>query len=223
MILALLLAAFASAAPVEVSATSGPVKLTLAVYKTRLKVGENVRARLTVTNVGKKAFALDDFLFNPKQDPHAGLHRNTASKSGTFLEALDQDGKPMPQVFHMDTVGWEECEPGKAPVRSAFTWDEKASNVVKLEPGESASNSPWAWAPDCLPEGKAAPKPIAPYMEVDAYPLDRPGRYRLRAVYDQAVTGEDVQALKAGGFKPPRLGPEDVVVRTPYIDIHVES
>ncbi len=89
-------------AEAEVKASSGPVELTLKIFKIRIKADERVWFRLRVRNVGDRKMLLSDQIFH---DPEQ-LNRNFRIRWGIFIEALGPDGTPLEEALHR-----EEAEP----------------------------------------------------------------------------------------------------------------
>ena len=93
-------AAEPTAPAVELTASSGPVKITLRLLKTKVKVGESLQYQLRLTNVGKKPMEVPDTIF---EDPWA-IVGNFRARMDLFLVILDTKGKPL------DT--WMTAPPG---------------------------------------------------------------------------------------------------------------
>ncbi|MBI3505024.1 MAG: hypothetical protein HY059_09300 [Proteobacteria bacterium] len=116
---ACLAAAPAHAAPkpaLEVSASSGAVKVTLELSSAKIKVGGSLWYRATLTNVGKAAIGVYDRIFlNPQR-----ILDNYNSHLDTFLEAVGPDGKQVegrPASYILPLLNGEFGHMGPLPDR----------------------------------------------------------------------------------------------------------
>jgi hypothetical protein len=86
--------------PAEAEATgvTTPVRLTLRVYKKKIKAGESLWFQIRLKNVGKKTLLVTDQMF---RDPDVLLD-SSLKHWGIYLEAVDSDGEPLPIMpkFH---------------------------------------------------------------------------------------------------------------------------
>jgi len=183
LIQALLLATFASAAPVEVSATSGPVKLTFSVHKTELKKHQAPWIKFTVENVGDADISFADDLYREDGDA-ANAYASAWRSIGTSAEVIWPNGEsagPLPSPLDVVPV---TCPAGTTPVESRI-----ASNpiIVRLKPGEKVSSPGWCFEPYCKKPGARACRPLRGYIEGSDLVFGEPGRYGLRALFRNRV------------------------------------
>lgn len=76
----------------EVSAQKGAVKLTLRVYRTKLKRGESLWAQIALTNVGQGPFLIQDAVFYGSMPFPDAKDRHS---SGVYVRIIDQTGKTL--------------------------------------------------------------------------------------------------------------------------------
>lgn len=92
----------------EVTASSGPVKLTLRVYKKSFPAAEKLRYQIEIKNVGKSPIGFDSKFF-----PHpSDLFSNEASHVGVYLEILTLRGR---DAGTGTSIG-EGCAPDRGPL-----------------------------------------------------------------------------------------------------------
>ena len=157
----------------EVSASSGPVRLTFRIYKTRFKVGESLWYQLRVANRGSKMFRVVDRVFKDPWD----LRQSADSRRGAFLIATDAKGReletkyisqphgPMPKRPFVDIEGdpklksrteqWKQEGLSEQQIwdkafeftRAKRNEEARRSNIfiVELKPGDSIATPPWAY------------------------------------------------------------------------------
>ena len=104
----------------------------------------------------------------------------------------------------------------------AFNLDKEPLNIepgVKLLPGESIQTQSWFhygdWAR--VVKKRPKPKPIGNFAQLDAFDLEVPGVYKVRAVYNHRLTPEITRIV---GKLPSH--PEEVLVHTQWIKVTVE-
>lgn len=105
-----------AAAPV--TASKGPVQITVHLYKTTVKTGKSLWYKLELKNIGKKKLHVQDRVFN---DPWAMLE-NCRLRHGLHLEIIDPQGKPLTVRPGGDTVH--------------FDWEPKGDEVLPYSPEE---------------------------------------------------------------------------------------
>ena len=101
--------------------------------------------------------------------------------------------------------------------------DEAAARIplrdpaISLLPGRSAGTK-YAFVHSIQDKihNRPRPRPIGDFARVDFFVLEVPGKYKIRAVYDRAPTPE----LNRMRGKLP-IYPEEVLVRTPWINVTV--
>ncbi|MFA6030095.1 MAG: hypothetical protein WC969_09595 [Elusimicrobiota bacterium] len=89
----------------EVTASSGPVKLTLRVYKKSFPAAEKLRYQIEIKNVGKRPIKFDSRFFPHPSDP-------VDSRFGVYLKVLDLKGRPA----GTGTLPGEGCAPDRGPL-----------------------------------------------------------------------------------------------------------
>lgn len=108
----------------------------------------------------------------------------------------------------LDAHSAEKNERGRgAEEKSAY-----ARRRKRLEPGQSLTSSSWTYGGVCG-RRNPLPVPIAGFAELWNYKLTKPGRYRIRAVYDMRQTpngGKSKRELQALGAV--RVAVPEVVV-----------
>jgi hypothetical protein len=212
-------------AEIEVKASSGPIELSLGLYKTKID-GFFPRFRVCLKNRGNKKIRV---LTEPFTDPFVIQEKGGNNNTGTYLEVLNLAGETPPlrrrsddgfipsAVFtEKDQTEIDELE--KRGVRG----EELSIRVTKLisrnhptnsegppsfwmEPGASTATT--AWASRELVEGNVGNpefKIIGDFAQLSLYDL-RPGKYRVRAVYDEFEEPKY--------FKKNHITPEDWFVR----------
>ena len=237
------------AAQAEVKASSGPVELTLRLYKTEIKLGESLWEQIRLRNVGDKELLVSDpVFFDPWQ-----MREGIRSRVGIFIEVLGPDGKLLPGDPHPNWPGGDVDVSDKpsgmleihGPEERAMLdgWKksglsleqinrklldfnlEKARDAqpqrelpkLKLLPGELAETKSWfAYSEWDQFKKRPKPTPVGDFAELEFYDLDKPGEYKVRAVYDWAPSK---WLMKARGKIP--VEPDEVRVRTPWIRVMV--
>lgn len=184
----------------EVSASSGPVKMTVSVYKTRIRKGQSLWLKITATNVGKVPIVVPDrYLELPYQSfgNSYGLGLTLYDPSGERLIGM---GGAMEDHPLLDCMTKEERAPWDA-LHEQFSSGKSSiggGSGAWLDPGESVSSAVWAFFPDSEQYCRRLPPPkaIAPYAEVPRFGFLEPGKYRIEGQYDTLVEG---------GFKDPQF------------------
>ncbi|MBI5202266.1 MAG: hypothetical protein HY925_11815 [Elusimicrobia bacterium] len=77
-------------AQAEVTASSGPVQLTLRIYETKISTKEGFWFQIELKNIGKSEFLVTDLVF---WDSFQMAYATRENGIGTRLEVLDPDGK----------------------------------------------------------------------------------------------------------------------------------
>ena len=182
---------------VEVSSESWPIRLTMRLLETRLHLGENPWYQLTLTHIGDVQFWVTPFVLDPTQVRHNGK-----GKKFVYFELIGPDGESVDFAF----LGRETVfdDPPDTEIPGIF------------QPGETRATLPWAYNPydwGHKPESPG-PAPRGQYSELPFYDLSKPGKYKIRAVYDR-VFPDDRKT-------PKQLRREgDVRVVTPWIRFSV--
>lgn len=89
--------------------------------------------------------------------------------------------------------------------------------VINLLPGQSAkTKSAFFYSIQDLIHKRPVPSAIGEFAQLDFFILEKPGEYKIRAVYDRAPTPE---LNKMRGKLP--VSPWEVLVRTPWVKVTV--
>lgn len=162
----------------EVHASSGPVSISLAVHPAKLMPGAPLWFRLKLSNTGTKPFAVTEELFH---SPFR-FYKNLEGRFGLYLEAEGPDGRSIPVTIPRlkDDSGHRLDQ-----ISSKDTPDTPAG--IMLQPGGSI-HSP-AWTMDAPGPEIARDSATAGLTQLPFFRLDKPGRYRIRAVYDWSSLG----------------------------------
>jgi hypothetical protein len=232
-------------AQAEVKASSGPIELSFLLHKTQIKAGEYLWQQIRIRNVGDKKILIGDFVF---YDPRE-LRKQTDSSYFIYLEAVGPDGKPLRVEFQQPAEqgrdiaeevsgllevegpqekamrdswkkqGLSEREIGSKLIdfnmkkqRSAPRTDQWSG--IELLPGQSVeTKSAFFYSLHDKIKKKPVPRTIGDYAQLDFFLFEKPGDYKLRAVYNHAPS--------PGAKKRITISPEDVLVRTPWIQVTV--
>lgn len=232
-------------AQAEVHASSGPVELTLRLYKTRIRPKERLWYQLRLRNVGSKPFAVGDDIFRDPIQTYSNYH------VGIYFLIIGPDGKELRHrtvlAPHHDVA---EEKPGRqrklhpddqkdldsllaqwrsegldidAINRKLLDWlplhrPEDEIPAVVLKPGESVTTKPWAFYEPWDQEFKRPPpQPIGEFTELFNFDLNEAGKYRFRAVYDYRPSEWFRDWLKKHGMKEQKE--HDVLAETPWIEV----
>ena len=236
------------AAQAEVKASSGPVELTLLLHKTEIKLGESLWHQLRIRNVGKKELLVTDpTFFDPWQlrrgiRGHFGIFIEVLGPDGKPMKSephpnwgpgLPPSDKPSgllevhgPQEQAM-VDGWKKRGYSSQQISEKLVGfnmgkriaaeTEKETPKAVLQPGESIETKSWSFYSEWEQfKKRPAPQPVGDFAELEFYDLDKPGKYKVRAVYDLAPSRK---LMKMRGRIP--VAPEEVLVRTPWIQVRV--
>lgn len=228
LLAALLLAAPAHAAAPKpeavVSASSGPVKLTFSVQRTKVKAGGYVWYRIELKNTAKDSPILVDEIFHRPD----WFNRKTADV-GTYIELRAPDGRRQVErkgrltaegavplttaqealvgkrLAELRAAGLDEFEVQRRIGDYARSLSEGEEKVQWLPPGQSTRTAAWRY-PAELEEGERLGQAVPGYTQLWHLPLRRPGRYKVRVVYDHEPPGR-------------RKNPGQVRFTTPWITV----
>lgn len=201
----------------SVSAQKGPLKLTLTLYSDRVPRGGPLWFRLTVTNVGKKPFEIDDPLFAPyfldDGENFIDYLSDPFKKKNSFhLVVLDDKGTDVAQKYQ--TVWAMEMDPcigfpdnsfesellskaqrrksrAEFKERAIAEKDFKATWKHLVKPGNSIETIAWSYHGYCKDERKNPPTPPGRFAEFYGLDLSRPGRYRIFAGLNHVPTKKE--------------------------------
>jgi hypothetical protein len=206
----------------SVSAQKGPLKLTLTLYSDKVPRNGPLWFRLTVTNVGKKPFTIDDPLFAPYflddgENLIDYLSDPFKKKNSFHLVVLDDKGREVAQKYQ--TVWAMEMDPcigfpdnsfesellSKAQRRKSRAQfkeraiaekDFKANWKRLVSPGSSIETIAWSYHGYCKGERKNPPIPPGRFAEFYGLDLSRPGHYRIFAGLNHVPTKKELEEKK---------------------------
>lgn len=208
----------APAAETKVEASSGPVKLTLELRKTRIsaaKDGGLIYFRASIHNVGGDKFPVNDPLFkNPYE-------MNQPVLGGTYLDVQDSAGRQATRLFipsGHDPVT-VLADDGLSPAQREWFrqkalnpgWTSAPGGEPKahyLSPGESVTTPEW-WGPYAMP--------IKGFTRAPFEPL-KSGRYTIKLVYDWKPSPQLMKTYAEFRKSPP---PSFIRLETPTVPIEV--
>ncbi|PIP83946.1 MAG: hypothetical protein CO113_14745 [Elusimicrobia bacterium CG_4_9_14_3_um_filter_62_55] len=228
-------------AAATVTASSGPVKMTLQVAKTTLSSKyPSLWIKLTLENIGTTHFPVVDLAF--EDGPMDLWYRHTTLK----LEFGEVDKPPDDWNPNDEELPDADCWPGDSGKRFFadrdpalwYAFEQGGAQTLRrfieegvptkmwgpmLKPGESITTPPYAYQTlfSVWCEKQPSPKPLGDFGEIPIYGT-KPGKYRLRAVHKMGREDWDEGFKKAmADIGPPR--PEDVTFATPWITITVSE
>jgi len=248
---------------VEVSGSSGSIRLTARILTTTLKVGDKLWAQLEYKNIGSTVIPVMDSLFEGdglEEEFLDDLATGFWNSRGAHFVIIGPDGKRLPYgrenlrdyCYLKPETGdlardlWGEprdATPGELAVIEKAEAEAKRAGMDergrrrlvqdalarywktvpnprriprrRLNPGESAVSRPWPHPLACVPDyGDLKVRPRDGYMRFGGFRFEKPGRYRLRAVYDMTPDAWDIE----WGLK---RHPEDVRLETPWVILKV--
>ncbi|PCI36360.1 MAG: hypothetical protein COB53_09820 [Elusimicrobia bacterium] len=225
-------------AAATVSASSGPIKITLNVAKTTIPYSaRSLWVKLTLENVGTTGYWISNLAFF--DGPMQLWHRHEPLS----LELVGDDGEPMTWVSAENHEPPSKCWPGDSAKRLEendpallFAIQQGARETFRryaeqgsppnperiwLKPGESITTAPIAYQDleSAWCGKKPRPKPLGDFGEIPHFTYSA-GKFKLRAVYrkNRGDLGKEfVKAMEDLG--PP--GPLEITFVTPWIDIEV--
>jgi hypothetical protein len=201
-------------AEAEVTASSGPVQLTLRIYKTKRKAKKkagqsfdpesSLLYQLELKNIGKKRFLVTSIFFSKPWDYGSEVNH------GISIAALGPDGKPA----FLD--GPWDIDPEEVLARANIPEPKKPDPSFWLEPGASVTTIPWVkQRDDELLRGRSKKLPVGQYTELHYLDTMTPGKYRIKAIYNYAYKPEFIKKYKV------RVSEDDVEFATPFIEFEV--
>lgn len=206
VVIALTAACFGATPQAGVSVKEAGVHLRLSMASTILKSSPRgdcrkldcPRIRVEISNIGSGRMPVADRFFLES----APIPDESEKASGVFVEIIDERGARVQRRPQF-----------KEPIGESRSKRAPASRI--LDAGQVATSVPWrdSHAPD---SGAASGKPLDGYSELSRYYLP-PGRYRIRAVYDQRWPSE-VHGVRM----PEALRMYAVRAETPRIEFAVE-
>lgn len=202
---------------------TGPVGLELTLLKTKLKVGERLFVKSTLRNFSKEEMIVIDWIYRGADNLGDEWDKQLNSESGSTIEIEDSRGRRVkPRFFDVgiryndfeQTVkplegedlklleGWVKSgltrEQAVGRLNKKYSWDAERRYdakypVVRLKQGESVTTRSWCAEREPERSPLAVTCPGGGFVELPFFPFDRPGRYRIRAVYNSAPTRKSKQ------------------------------
>jgi len=199
---------------------NGPVGLELTLFKTRLKVGERLFVKTTLRNFSKEPMLATDWIYRGADNLGDEWDKQLNSESGSTIEVQDSRGRRVKPKFFDVGVRYNDYEQSVKPLEGAdldlynvwiasgltpkqaadrlteqWRWDAERKYdakhpVVRLKQGQSVSSLSWCAERDPKLSPLAVTCPGKGFVELPFFPFVRPGRYRIRAVYNHAPTKE---------------------------------
>lgn len=240
-------------AQAEVTASSGPVQLSLLLHKTKIKLGESLWHQLRIRNVGKQELLVTDQVFrDPWQLKRNAPDRRGIGGYGIYIEVLGPDGAHLDKALYMEgfdndmvpaVSGMLEIDGPKERAmvngwkkEGLSDWEvsfrlvnynmkkRRAAQptadppMIKLQPGEIAETKSWfyySWRD--RNRKRPSPQPVGDFAELDFFELDKPGKYKVRAVYNYGMSDSKKAEYRKLGWSYDR----HLVVRTPWVEVTV--
>jgi hypothetical protein len=202
-------------AETRVTASSGPVTLTLSLRRRRVTSTEELQFTIGLTNNGSAPIAvLDDAFVNGSRAIWPGGH------SQTYIEVLDSHGRPaeidfLPRDQTVDgALDTNSLDPGAV---AAMRPDSAAAKKLTLAPGAGILTPAWPGAR--IASRNLSQKPND-YVALPGGAL-APGDYKIRAVYRHSPTKWLLDFYRA--HRKESIPPELVSVVTPFIGFKIEQ
>ena len=134
--------------------------------------------------------------------PFPSIHRSLPTEPYVDVEG-DPKLKAMIQHWKKEGLSDQEVFLRSVEYTKANRSAENRRNafVVELKPGESIVTPPWAydrrtWIYDEPWKNKPAAEPIGKFAELEMFSFDKPGTYRIKAVYDSRYGIRDEAELQ---------------------------
>jgi len=220
----------------EVSASSGPIEITLRIEKKTLSLGESFLYQLQLRNISESDILIAESIFgNPWE-----LYDDLFFRHGIYFEIIGPDGAPLPPNKRIRTEPGTPSKPPPIPpskdresIRADISkWKAEGlsnsqindrllryathrpiSGPVQLLPGESLISKPGG--PDDGPNLSPAPGSSQGFSQLWQFDLMEPGSYSIRAIYNRLPSAEMRRTLNRIGATP---RPTQVRIETPAID-----
>lgn len=210
--------------PIEVSATKAPIKLTLRLREVRIHEKDSLWVQMVLTCVGPgRVFVGDDAFYKPK-----AINFEKKGPS-VYAQVFKSNGELVLPVGPLILGQTRYLKPGEtlppAPPPIQYRHLNPGESLATVAYADSHSRDPYA----------PSPKATGTYSEVVAsyFPL-KPGRYKIRAVYDYRLSKFYVEQMERDRRKHPRPPPSkaaasmlkeneamQIAVRTPTIEFEV--
>jgi hypothetical protein len=210
-------------AQAEVSASKGPIRLTLRVLRTSVQLVDHTAPlwlQIKLENVGRKPIFVSDEVFFKAQPVPANSNPQVLP-IGTFLEVKDSHGRllPLARKIHYPS----SCAPSTIDdAETGVNGKGLSGRAFWLQPGQSTATAAWASFDPCevYREGKPVPSPIGEFSEFNSLIFLGPGAYSLRAQYNHEIDQDVIADLKKVHAELP-VRPENIRVATPVIRFDV--
>lgn len=254
----------------SVSAKNGPIKLTLTLSSSKIKVGDPIWFRVGVTNVSDTPLRIFNCLVaSDIVDFAKELTSNTRAKRRIYLVVQDPDGQVISDHFphgpidgcpepgdaepgsadnHFTEVheppevqrkvqqkvdGWAKQGLSQAQIQARLDKEYEQNNLksatppncsgIDLQPHRTVESSTWVFKGFCPDDRMIPPKPPGRFAELYQVQIEKPGRYRVFAIYDETPLHDPFieKFDREHGYKPRKRDPTDVRVQTPAIQAEV--
>lgn len=213
----------------QAAGTKGPVELTLELASSEIRVGEAPRIAVQIKNVGTADIQTADELFSSRSSDIAFAHER-ARRPGVYFELKGPGDSAYrygyPKHPH-ECLPWNRQKsgpPGKIKFSEGPDGGRDPSEYAKtLRPGEHIRTKDWVFEPIdaeiCERIPRALPAPVVHegaarpgFQELGAFRFERPGKYKLRAVYDR-TQAESLKELEPRSW--------EVKTATKWLTFHV--
>lgn len=178
----------------QVSASSGPVSLTLRVLQKKKRVDDILLFQVEIKNIGRDEIFITDPAF---REPSALEENSLRGTTATYLEVKNPRGRRPHNAPPEHMHGPVEAVSAQAPEASE-------PDGLTLGPGQSAFIA-------CAPKQKVSEREWCP---LDFWLIYDIGKYKIRAVFDARPSN----LLPPSSFS---AAPEEVRVATPWLTFEV--
>lgn len=234
-------------AEATVTASSGPIELSLLLHSKKVRVGDSFWYKLRIRNRGTTAITLVE---NALTDPFR-FYKELDGRFGLYLEVLGPDGKALPvRVPRLEADDYANDRTQVSGLLEGESAEEKglvarwkdeglddsairrkllehnikrlpivSTPALVLQQGEAVETH--SWFHHGVRERtlkRPQTRPIGDFSELEFFHLEQPGTYKLRAVFDQRPSPNQLKSWSATGLPRPA---EWVFTRTPWIEAHV--
>ncbi len=203
----------------SVSAQKGPLKLTLTLYSDTVPRNGPLWFRLSVTNIGKKPFNINDPIFAPYflddgKNFIDYLALNSGMKKGFYLVVLDDKGKRVGANYSgtPPLIDFDPCTMWKygnwpfskfADIRDDLAMKrDLAEQKFKsfwphvVSPGESIETIAWSYHGYCDSQRAHPPTPPGRFAEYYKLDINQPGTYKIYAGLNHVPTKKEMEERK---------------------------
>lgn len=227
----------------EAKGTKAPIELTLRLFQKKIKVDESLWGQIELKNVGKSdIIVIDDIFFKPgpfpdpldvktpiyvevtdaEGKPVHPRHWAPIARKTVWSKLSDTDPAEDKKVGDL-IADWRKAGLSKDQIDgklleysrdrgSERKMTERAKRNSAIKPGSSIKTPRWAHPEHGLDSDGPGMLPVGQFSEL-GYWFDKPGKYRIRAVYDYRMS----ERLKK--IMTPRK--TNILVKTPQIVFEV--